>query len=65
MADPLTWYVRPMLLNRVEKLMMNNPIRAAIQRRFEARRLEEQGFRLVAKRELLGQFGWFAADKPS
>lgn len=32
-----------MLLNRVEKLMMNNPLRAAVQRRFEARRLLEMG----------------------
>jgi trans-aconitate methyltransferase len=120
-----------MLLNRVEKLMMNNPLRAAVQPRFEARRLldmggpatggrclelgcgrgvgtqivldrfgagevdafdldpdmveqararlmddrfdaagfarglEDQGFRLVARRELFGQFGWFVADKPS
>jgi hypothetical protein len=29
-----------------------------------ARGLEEQGFRVVASRELLGQFGWFVADKP-
>jgi ubiquinone/menaquinone biosynthesis C-methylase UbiE len=29
-----------------------------------ARGLEEQGFRLVASRELFGQFGWFVADKP-
>jgi ubiquinone/menaquinone biosynthesis C-methylase UbiE len=32
-----------MLLNRVEKLMMNNPLRAAIQRQFEARRLLAMG----------------------
>ncbi len=32
-----------MLLNRVEKLMMNNPLRAALQRRFEARRLLDMG----------------------
>ena len=32
-----------MLLNRVEKLLMNNPVRAAIQRRIEARRLLELG----------------------
>ena len=32
-----------MLLNRVEKLMMNNPLRAAVQRRFEARRLLDMG----------------------
>jgi hypothetical protein len=63
-----------MLLNRVEKLMMNNPLRAAVQRRFEARRLLEMGGpvaggrclwrRLVARRELLGQVAWFVADKP-
>ena len=32
-----------MLLNVVEKAMMNNPVRAAIQRHFEARRLLEMG----------------------
>jgi ubiquinone/menaquinone biosynthesis C-methylase UbiE len=32
-----------MLLNRVEKLLMNNPIRAAIQRHIEARRLLDFG----------------------
>ena len=32
-----------MLLNAVEKAMMNNPVRAAIQRRFEARRLLHMG----------------------
>lgn len=32
-----------MLLNRVEKLMMNNPLRAAVQRRFEAGRLLAMG----------------------
>jgi ubiquinone/menaquinone biosynthesis C-methylase UbiE len=32
-----------MLLNRVEYLLMNNPIRAAIQRRWEARRLLRLG----------------------
>src|SRR5688572_30029049 len=32
-----------MLFNRVEKLTMNNPLRAAVQRRFEARRLLEMG----------------------
>jgi ubiquinone/menaquinone biosynthesis C-methylase UbiE len=32
-----------MLLNRVEYLLMNNPVRAAIQRRFEARRLLHMG----------------------
>lgn len=32
-----------MLLNVVEKAMMNNPVRAAVQRRFEARRLLAMG----------------------
>ena len=32
-----------MLLNRVEFSLMNNPIRSAIQRRFEARRLLRMG----------------------
>ena len=32
-----------MLLNRVEYALMNNPLRAAIQRRFEARRLLRMG----------------------
>jgi ubiquinone/menaquinone biosynthesis C-methylase UbiE len=35
-----------MLLNRVEKVLMNNPIRAAIQRRFEVPRLIEMGGRM-------------------
>lgn len=36
-----------MLLNRVEYLLMNNPLRAAIQRRFEARRLLKMGGQLA------------------
>jgi len=32
-----------MLLNRFETLLMNNPVRASIQRSFEARRLERMG----------------------
>src|SRR5688500_19029410 len=32
-----------MLLNRVEKLMMNNPVRASLQRQFEAKRLLAMG----------------------
>jgi ubiquinone/menaquinone biosynthesis C-methylase UbiE len=32
-----------MLLNRVEKLLMNNPVRASLQRSFEARRLLAMG----------------------
>jgi ubiquinone/menaquinone biosynthesis C-methylase UbiE len=35
-----------MLLNRVEKALMNNPIRAAIQRRFEVPRLLAMGGRM-------------------
>jgi ubiquinone/menaquinone biosynthesis C-methylase UbiE len=35
-----------MLLNRVEKSLMNNPVRAAIQRRFEVPRLLELGGRM-------------------
>lgn len=35
-----------MLLNRVEKALMNNPLRAAIQRGFEARRLLALGGRM-------------------
>jgi len=37
-----------MLLNAVEKAMMNNPVRAAVQRRFEAKRLLEMGGALPA-----------------
>ena len=36
----------PMKLNHVEKALMNNPIRAAIQRRFEAPLLERLGGRM-------------------
>jgi ubiquinone/menaquinone biosynthesis C-methylase UbiE len=36
-----------MLLNRVEKALMNNPIRAAIQRRFEVPRLLAMGGRMA------------------
>jgi ubiquinone/menaquinone biosynthesis C-methylase UbiE len=41
-----------MLLNRVEKALMNNPIRAAIQRRFEVPRLVEMGGTLSGGRAL-------------
>jgi len=34
------------LLNRVEKLLMNNPVRASIQRHYEARRLLAMGGRM-------------------
>lgn len=36
-----------MLLNRVEKALMNNPVRAAIQRRFEVPRLLAMGGRMA------------------
>jgi len=36
-----------MLLNRVEKALMNNPIRAAIQRRFEVPRLLDMGGKMA------------------
>ncbi|HEY1690939.1 MAG TPA: methyltransferase domain-containing protein [Polyangiaceae bacterium] len=36
-----------MLLNAIEKAMMNNPARAALQRRFEARRLLAMGGRVT------------------
>lgn len=39
-----------MLLNRVEKLMMNNPVRALIQRHYEARKLVAMGGRADGKR---------------
>ena len=32
-----------MLLNRIEKLLMNNPVREAAQRYYEAKRLRELG----------------------
>lgn len=35
-----------MLLNRVEKALMNNPLRAELQRRFEVRRLIQMGGRM-------------------
>ena len=35
-----------MLLNRIEYALMNNPVRAAIQRRFEANRLLDMGGRM-------------------
>jgi ubiquinone/menaquinone biosynthesis C-methylase UbiE len=41
-----------MLLNAVEKAMMNNPVRAAVQRHFEARRLLDLGGRLAGGRAL-------------
>jgi ubiquinone/menaquinone biosynthesis C-methylase UbiE len=41
-----------MLLNAVEKAMMNNPVRAAVQRHFEARRLLDLGGSLVGGRAL-------------
>lgn len=41
-----------MLLNRIEYRLMNNPVRAAIQRRFEARRLLRMGGALDGGRAL-------------
>lgn len=41
-----------MLLNRVEYALMNNPLRAAIQRRFEARKLLRMGGRMNGGRAL-------------
>lgn len=41
-----------MLLNRIETVMMNNPVRAAIQRRFEAGRLLRMGGRTPRARAL-------------
>lgn len=41
-----------MLLNFVEKALMNNPVRAAVQRRFEARRLLALGGRVDGGRAL-------------
>ena len=41
-----------MLLNRVEKALMNNPLRASLQRRFEARRLLRMGGRMPGARAL-------------
>jgi len=41
-----------MILNRIEYALMNNPVRAAIQRRFEARRLLRMGGALNGGRAL-------------
>jgi len=41
-----------MLLNKVEKALMNNPVRRAIQRWFEAPRLQEMGGRIPSRRAL-------------
>jgi ubiquinone/menaquinone biosynthesis C-methylase UbiE len=41
-----------MLLNAIEKAMMNNPVRAALQRSFEAPRLEAMGGRIDGKHAL-------------
>lgn len=43
---------RTMLLNRFEKAMMNNPVRAFVQRRVEARKLIRMGGRVEGKRVL-------------
>ena len=64
-----------MLLNRVETALMNNPIRAAIQRHFEAQRLLRMGGPSFARElgaagfsateELWGSFARFTAPKPA
>lgn len=41
-----------MLMNRIEKAMMNNPVRAALQRHFEAPRLRAMGGRTPGARVL-------------
>jgi ubiquinone/menaquinone biosynthesis C-methylase UbiE len=41
-----------MILNRIEKALMNNPVRAAVQRRFEARRLLAMGGPMRGERAL-------------
>lgn len=41
-----------MLLNRIEKLMMNNPVRAALQRRYEAPKLVAMGGTMQGGRAL-------------
>ena len=49
-----------MLLNRLEALLMNNPVRAGVQRRFEARRLDhprEDCFDAVRLRDGIEQSG--------
>ena len=41
-----------MLLNRAEKALMNNPLRAALQRHFEARRLLHMGGPMRSERHV-------------
>lgn len=41
-----------MKLNKIEKALMNNPVRAALQRRYEARLLERLGGRIEGQRAL-------------
>ena len=41
-----------MLLNKVEKLMMNNPIRAGVQRHYEAKQLLAMGGSISGGRAL-------------
>ena len=45
-----------MLLNRFEKALMNNPVRAAVQRRVEARWLLALGGRMAGGRALWRRF---------
>ena len=65
-----------MELNIVEKLLMNNPIRALVHRHFEARRLLslggktngglalETGFIVRGTDQFMEMYAWFTADKP-
>lgn len=41
-----------MLMNKAEKLLMNNPVRAAVQRHYEARRLRDMGGVMTGGRAL-------------
>jgi hypothetical protein len=59
-----------MLLNRLECALMNNPVRAAVQRHVEARRLLAMGGRMPGGRfyaeevQTLGSgFAWFVAER--
>lgn len=51
-----------MLLNTVEKALMNNPLRAAAQRRAA---LIDAGFEVIESRRAFDAVGWFTAQKPS
>jgi hypothetical protein len=47
-----TLWARPLLLNRIENALMNNPVRAVLQRLFEARRLLRMGGAMTGGRAL-------------